>query len=298
MTSLLLALPILALAAPATAQVVTEVPGMTVQHSFIDMDLLPLGPTNTAALNAAGTNGGATMAALTMSPKTTSAPGVYNTQVCGYALAAGPGTGGSTPYIIDNSGFATFDAMLVSIDFGGPCTEFGMMLGDWIGPAVLNFYSGGSLIYTHTSSTFTQCGAQFYQMSGGTFDRVDIDVSTSAGNWVLMELYVEQTVVGPTLSVSNLVAGQTATISVSNCTPNGIVRHGYSLFGGGPVNTPYGQLLLSPPYRELPAITCDAAGNGSMTARVPAGTTGIMVWQHAFDLGSLTFTNGISNVIG
>ncbi|RMH01832.1 MAG: hypothetical protein D6702_10315 [Planctomycetota bacterium] len=102
----------------------------------------------------------------------------------------------------------------------------------------------------------------------------------------------------PTLSVAGLVAGGTATISVSNCTPMGLVRHGYSVFGGGPVSTPYGDLLLSPPYHELPAIVCDGAGAGSLSAAVPAGTTGIMVWFHAFDLGSLTFTNGVNQTIG
>ncbi|RMH02564.1 MAG: hypothetical protein D6702_08375 [Planctomycetota bacterium] len=103
---------------------------------------------------------------------------------------------------------------------------------------------------------------------------------------------------GPTLAVSNLVAGGTATLSVSFCTPNGTVRLGYSLVGGGPITTPFGDLLLSPPYTELPPITCDAAGNGSLSANVPAGTSGIPVWIHAFDLGSLTFTNGLAEVIG
>ncbi len=103
---------------------------------------------------------------------------------------------------------------------------------------------------------------------------------------------------GPAISVTGLVAGGTATISASNCTPGGIVRHGYSMVGGGPTATAFGDLLLSPPYTELPAMAVDAAGNASLGAAVPVGTTGIAVWIHAFDLGSLTFTNGLAEVIG
>ena len=155
------------------------------------------------------------------------------------------------------------------------------------------------VIYTHSSSTFTLCGDQFYQMTGGTFDRVDIDASTTAGNWCLMNLYIEQTgPPGPTLSIANLVAGGTTTISASNCTAGGLVRTGYSIFGGGPTTTPYGDLLLSPPYTELPAMTANATGDASISAPVPAGTTGVAVWLHAMDVGSLTFTNGLAEVIG
>jgi len=103
---------------------------------------------------------------------------------------------------------------------------------------------------------------------------------------------------GPALAVNNLVAGGVVTIAVSNATSMGTVRHGYSLYGGGPVTTPYGDLLLSPPYTEFPAMVADANGDASLSVPVPAGTTGVSVWFHAIDLGSLTFTNGVAAVIG
>ncbi len=103
---------------------------------------------------------------------------------------------------------------------------------------------------------------------------------------------------GPALSVSGLVAGGVVTISVDHCTPGGLVRHGYSLYGGGPTVTPFGDLLLSPPFTELPAISVGAAGSGQLQAPVPPGTTGISVWLHALDLASLTFTNGVATNIG
>ena len=103
---------------------------------------------------------------------------------------------------------------------------------------------------------------------------------------------------GPVLAVSNLVAGQLVTITVDQATPNGLVRHGYSLAGGGPTSTPLGDLLLSPPFKELPAMTADGAGHASFQAPVPPAASGRTVWLHALDLGSLTFTNGLSQVIG
>ncbi|RMH01004.1 MAG: hypothetical protein D6702_12550 [Planctomycetota bacterium] len=103
---------------------------------------------------------------------------------------------------------------------------------------------------------------------------------------------------GPTLSVTGLVAGGLATVQVDFATPGGLVRHGYSLVGGGPTTTPYGDLLLSPPYSELPAMTANASGTARMTMPIPPGTTGVAVWLHAFDVGSLTFTNGIATFVG
>lgn len=287
---------VLAVAAPA--QTVTEVGGMSVAHSFIDMDALPLGMTDTAALNAAGTHGGATMASLGMTAKGAAA-GVYNTQVCGQALAAGPGTV-NIPHIIAATGTAAFDAMTVQIDFGGPCTEFGLLIGDWVGPAVIRFYAGGALVYTHTSSTFTLCGAQFYRMSGGSFDFVDLDVSTTAGNWCLMELYVEQVgPSGPTLAVSGLVAGGTATVTATNCTPGAIVRGAWSLAGGGPTMTSKGVALLTMPVRFLrPTRIADPHGTASWSGQVPVGMTGTPIWIQAYDNGTQQFTNGLAEVIG
>ena len=103
---------------------------------------------------------------------------------------------------------------------------------------------------------------------------------------------------GPNMSITGLSAGNVATISVSNCSAGGAVRIGYSLVGGGPTTTPFGDLLLTPPYKELPSITADASGNGSLAAPVPPGTTGVSVWLHGMDVASVTFLNGLAEVIG
>ncbi len=148
--------------------------------------------------------------------------------------------------------------------------------------------SAGDLaaVGANTNGDFYLLFAQRDNFPYGYLDGIGIDDITISGP------------PGPALSVSGLVAGGIATISASNCTPGGLIRHGYSLLGGGPTVTPYGDLLLSPPYTELPAMAVDASGNASMASPVPAGTTGVSVWMHAFDLGSLTFTNGLAEVIG
>jgi hypothetical protein len=102
---------------------------------------------------------------------------------------------------------------------------------------------------------------------------------------------------GPALAVSGLVAGGTVTATASGCTPSGRVFLGYSLAGAGPTSTPYGDVMLSPPYTRL-TLTADANGDAVYSGAVPAGTSGLTVWLHALDLGSATFTNPLAEVIG
>ncbi len=101
----------------------------------------------------------------------------------------------------------------------------------------------------------------------------------------------------PALNVTNLVAGGSATVTVDFATPNGNVRHGLSLHGAGPISTPFGDLLLSAPYIELPIMAADAAGQASMSSSVPPTVAGMTIWFHALDLSSQTFSNGFSAVV-
>ncbi len=149
----------------------------------------------------------------------------------------------------------------------------------------------GVVDYTYASSgilgmglNLTQGGVGIGTYGYGTYDNWSLNGGCGGG--------------GPALSVANLVAGGVATISVTGATPGGLIRHGYSLFGAGPTTTPYGDLLLTPPYTELPSMIADGVGDASMASPVPPGTTGIQVWLHAMDMGSLTFTNGVATIIG
>ncbi|RMH03318.1 MAG: hypothetical protein D6702_06340 [Planctomycetota bacterium] len=162
----------------------------------------------------------------------------------------------------------------------GPWTP---LLSTWQAVTGVNLDAVGA----NTQGDFYLLFAQDDNFPYGYLDGIGIDdISINGG-----------TPTGPYLSVANLVAGGVTTISVQFATPNGIVRHGYSLAGGGPISTPYGDLLLSPPYVELPPLTADSAGNASISLPVPPPAAGATVWLHAFDLGSLTFSNGVTAVV-
>ena len=279
---------------------VVEIPAMTVSHSVIDMDLLPLGQTSLAALNAAGSNGGSDLMGMTLVPNT-AAVGVYNTNVCGYALAAEPGSGGTNPAIIDASGAATFDAMDITLDLGGDSTEFGLLIADWVSTGSLTFYSGGVEVASITTSAFTSvCGELFFQMTGGTFDQVEIKVSNTVGNWCVPQMAIEQAggPFPPTLSVTNLVAGSTTTLSLVNANAGAICIIAYSVYGGGPTSTPVGSVDLSPPIRQLPAVQADSAGAASLSASVPPHVGGMDVWIQAVDMSTSVLSNSLAETVG
>jgi len=93
--------------------------------------------------------------------------------------------------LIDVGG--TFDAFNASFELSGPSTEFGLGIGDWLSTMVLDFYLGGTLVVSHLSSSYTTTAGlvKYFQMTGGTFDRVDVRASAAVGNWVVTELWIE-----------------------------------------------------------------------------------------------------------
>ena len=99
---------------------------------------------------------------------------------------------------------------------------------------------------------------------------------------------------GPLLSVTNAVAGQSATVQVEACTPLGLVIAAYSLRGGGPVNTPWGTGLLTPPYVRLPVMTASSGGIAARTVPIPPTASGVQAWLQALDYASGTLSNGVS----
>lgn len=171
----------------------SEVGSMTVMHSHIDFDALAAGPTTLAAINAAGTNGGANIASIVMPDKTTAASGVYNTNG-GYGNALGR-LNGVMSIIPPPTG--AFDAVTYDIGLGMASTQFGLSVGDWNGPAVLEFFSGGGSLGTFTTSSFSSSLPQIFIESTSSFDRVTIDVSTTGGNFVIPDLWVQTPVPEP-----------------------------------------------------------------------------------------------------
>ena len=96
------------------------------------------------------------------------------------------------------------------------------------------------------------------------------------------------------LSVTNLVAGQSVSIQANNATPGGRVFLVYSLVGGGLNRTSWGTARLSPPYIPLSPMTTGGNGTATTSLSVPAGAAGVDVWLQALDWRSLTLSNGLA----
>ncbi len=108
-----------------------------------------------------------------------------------------------------------------------------------------------------------QSGSSFDQ-TGYSFDAIEL----SAEAW------------RPVITVSNAVGGSAALIDMVNCSPLATVIIGYSMTGAGPVNTPLGPALLSPPIHQLPA-TADANGEVHLSFPLPPTLSGRTVYVHA-----------------
>jgi hypothetical protein len=100
----------------------------------------------------------------------------------------------------------------------------------------------------------------------------------------------------PLLSISNLVAGSTAQVNISNCTPGNSVFLVWSLAGGGPTSTIYGAGYVSPPFTVV-RLSSNNSGQVSMTQSVPPQTSGTHIWFHGVDLGSATLLNPLAMTI-
>ncbi len=88
----------------------------------------------------------------------------------------------------------------------------------------------------------------------------------------------------PLLAIQNLVAGSTATVSVTGAEPGHLVHVGISLAGPGPTSTPFGMVNLSPPIRRIAVRSADALGNVTLSLPVPPSLTGRTLYAHAVEL--------------
>jgi hypothetical protein len=100
----------------------------------------------------------------------------------------------------------------------------------------------------------------------------------------------------PLLSVDQLVGGQTTTVSVTGADPYDTVIIGYSIHGGGPIDTPWGVGYLTPPVVQLPWQTADEFGNVSLSATCP-NFPGLHIWVQALDFQAGALSNGWDGVI-
>ncbi len=104
---------------------------------------------------------------------------------------------------------------------------------------------------------------------------------------------------GVYLDIVGYVAGQTATVTVSNATPSGLVAVALSLAGNAPTLVGTGAcgslvMDLQFPITVIGQGAADGAGTFAMTATVPAGSVGRMVYLQAVDATTCELSNGLS----
>ena len=176
---------VFAIAGVASGQF-SEIPAMTVPFSTIDFNLLPAGGTTVGQINAIGNPPG-NIVAIDLPYKGTSVLGTYDTNAhLGNALGrlVGGGLGIIAP-------FGQFDPFTADITLGMMSTEFGFSFGDWNGPAVVGFYDGANFLGSFTTSSISGAAPNKYVRSTIPFNRVTLDTSTTGGNFVIPDLYVQ-----------------------------------------------------------------------------------------------------------
>lgn len=97
--------------------------------------------------------------------------------------------------------------------------------------------------------------------------------------------------VGFHYAVENWGPGNLAAFRVKGGTAFGTALLGYSLTGGGPTPTIYGDVAMSAPITQLASISLDADGSGEFLQTLPPAISGLTVWSQAVDLGTGTLSN-------
>lgn len=120
-----------------------------------------------------------------------------------------------------------------------------------------------------------------------TYKNLATPVSATALLDVSTGIYIrERQVDGPALTLTNLIAGQTATLAIANATPSGPLFVGYSITGQGPFPSYWGLIDLTPPVLSF-TVMADAQGDVSLPLTVPPALAGERIWMKALDvLGS------------
>lgn len=98
-------------------------------------------------------------------------------------------------------------------------------------------------------------------------------------------------------SISGLVAGGTATLTVVGATAGGDVLIGYSVTGAGPTATSFGIVDMSAPITQLPILTANSVGIAATVAGVPIQASGKTLYSQAVDISSGALTNSIAQLI-
>lgn len=96
----------------------------------------------------------------------------------------------------------------------------------------------------------------------------------------------------PRLDVTDLAAGQPATLGLYQTTPLQPCGFAYSLTGAGPTLTPNGLADLAQPITALPPVIADSTGFASVTMTLPSQASGRDVWIQGVDLTTGALSQG------
>jgi len=94
---------------------------------------------------------------------------------------------------------------------------------------------------------------------------------------------------GPQLTVTNLVSGGTATMTVTGCVPSGAVLVGVSLTGQGPISTPWGLVDLTPPLHTF-SVLVNPAGVATLQLPLTPALAGLPLFARGLDAVDLSLT--------
>ena len=104
----------------------------------------------------------------------------------------------------------------------------------------------------------------------------------------------------PALVLQGVVAGSTAVLSTSGCTPGAFVVFGLSIAGGGPLPSPFGPIGLTPPIELLPVQFAAGNGTASTSLTIPSVATGVSLFAQAIDfplVGPIRLSNAAAATV-
>lgn len=107
---------------------------------------------------------------------------------------------------------------------------------------------------------------------------------------------------GPTLTLSNLVAGSQAIVEIASAPANALCYAGWSRSAGSTaVNTPWGKFTtgLGMPLSQLPPFQANGSGSALLQVNVPPSAVGVTVYVQALVVsgGSAELTNVDSGTV-
>jgi hypothetical protein len=211
-----------------------------------------------------------------------------------------------------NIGFLFRDTILrsPSIDLSGLTNATFQCWQNQLFP-LQRFYNGVK-VTTNNGASYTEIYQETGTWSGNGSIQVNLNAFAGQSNvrlafhyqgaianeWRIDDVKILTT--NPIYSITGLAANQTATFSVTGAAAGNAIVMGYSLAGGGPIPTAYGNVNLSDPIVILSVLTADGAGQASYSAVVPPGTTGLVVHSQAAEVhvdGSLDLSNSLVKTV-